>query len=95
MSELSNLAELAQYAGKSRLSSADNRARRRALAGLTARLDTNPQRRGVGDLLGVVLALSARTRRMVMPRANVEIDVFAPGGKRALRLVIGNPTVQG
>jgi len=92
MSELSNLAELAHFVGKSRLTSTDERARRRALAGLTARLDPRSQRRGVGELLGVVLALSARTRRMVMPRVEVEIDVFAPGGKRALRMSLGHHT---
>ncbi|AKR55995.1 hypothetical protein GCM10011321_07790 [Youhaiella tibetensis] len=91
MSELSNLSELAHFVGKSRLTSSDDRVRRRALAGLTARLDPRPHRRGVGDLLGVVLALSARTRRMAMPRVEVEIDVFAPGGKRALRMRLGHP----
>ncbi|UXN72684.1 hypothetical protein N8D56_15780 [Devosia sp. A8/3-2] len=47
------------------------------------------RRRGVGDLLGVVLALSARTRRMVQEPVNIDIDVFAPGGKRALRMSFG------
>lgn len=44
-----------------------------------------PSRR-VGDLLGSVLALSARTRRMVKPKAFTELDVFGPGGNRAVRL---------
>ena len=35
--------------------------------------------RGVGDLLGVVLALSARTRRMVQEPVRIDLDVFAPG----------------
>lgn len=90
MSELSNLAELAHFVGKSRLASSDDRARRRALAGLTARLDTRSHRRTVGELLGIVLALSSRTRRMIMPRVAIEIDVFAPGGKRALRMNLGH-----
>jgi hypothetical protein len=29
---------------------------------------------------------------MVMPRVEVEIDVFAPGGKRALRMSLGHHT---
>jgi len=90
MSELSNLSELAHFVGKSRLTSSDERARRRALASLTARLDPRPHRRTVGELLGVVLAISARTRRVVMPRVAIELDVFAPGGKRALRMTLGH-----
>jgi len=41
-------------------------------------------------MLGAVLALSSRTRRMVQPRTKIDIDVFAPGGKRALRLTLGH-----
>ena len=37
-----------------------------------------PRKRTVGDLLGVVLALSARTRRMVQEPVQIDIDVFAP-----------------
>ena len=58
---------------------------------MPARLDPRPQRRSVSDLLGVVMTLSARTRRMSMPRAEIDIDVFAPGGKRAVRMFVGNP----
>jgi hypothetical protein len=43
----------------------------------------------VADLLGAVLALSARTRRMVMPKVEVDLDVFAPGGRRAVRIFFG------
>jgi len=35
-----------------------------------------------------VLTLSARTRRMVMPRAEVELDVFGPAGERAVRMML-------
>ena len=34
------------------------------------------------DLLGVVLAISARTRRIVAPPASIELDVFTPNGAR-------------
>ncbi|MCB9993990.1 MAG: hypothetical protein H6873_10075 [Hyphomicrobiaceae bacterium] len=48
-----------------------------------------PSGKRIGDLLGTVLALSARTRRMVQPRATVELDVFAPGGRRAIHIFQG------
>ena len=44
----------------------------------------------LGDLLGVVMALSARTRRMAHDPARVEIDVFSPDGLRALRMTLGD-----
>lgn len=87
MSERTALAELASFIGRSALTSDDMAARNRALAGMTGRM--LPRRRGVGDLLGVVLALSARTRRMVQDPVHIDIDVFAPGGKRALRMSFG------
>ena len=62
--------------------------RNRALSGITQRL--LPRKRGVGDLLGVVLALSARTRRMVQEPVTIDIDVFAPGGGRAVDLIFGS-----
>jgi hypothetical protein len=89
MSERSALTELANFVGRSSLASEDLGARRRALNGMTARLLPRPQRRSVGELLGAVLALSSRTRRAGHPPVSIEIDVFAPGGKRALRMMIG------
>ena len=88
MSERSALTELASYIGRSTLASENPSIRRRALDGMTARILPRP-RRSVGEMLGAVLALSARTRRMVQPPASVDIDVFAPGGKRALRMSFG------
>jgi len=44
----------------------------------------------VTDLLGMVMTLSSRTRRVVAPRVAVELDVFAPNGNRAVRLIIGD-----
>jgi len=89
MSEQTALIELANFIGRSPLSSENNARRRRALDGMAARLLPKP-RRSVAELLSAVLALSSRTRRMVQPVASVEIDVFAPGGKRALRLTFGD-----
>jgi hypothetical protein len=88
MSDTSSLSELARFIGQSRLASEDPVVRRQAISAITSRLNPHPAGRRVGDLLGVVLALSARTRRMVMPAVSVELDVFAPGGGRAVRIML-------
>lgn len=87
MSENTALADLANFVGRSSLASEDLAVRNRALAGMTQRL--LPRKRGVGDLLGVVLALSSRTRRMMQEPVNIDLDVFAPGGARAISLFFG------
>ena len=88
MSENTALTELANFVGHSELASEDMAVRNRALAGITQRM--LPKKRGVGDLLGVVLALSARTRRMVQEPVRIDLDVFAPGGSRAVELLFGD-----
>jgi len=87
MSENTALTELASFVGRSDLLSDDTAARNRALAGITQRMV--PRKRSVSDLLGVVMVLSSRTRRMVQPPVTIDIDVFAPGGARAVRLTLG------
>jgi hypothetical protein len=89
MSERSALVELANFIGRSPLASPDSSVRNKALSGMTQRMLPR-QRRSVGDLLAVVMTLSARTRRMAQEPAQVEIDVFAPGGKRAVVLKLGD-----
>lgn len=86
MSERNALIELANFIGRSPLASPDMRVRNKALTGMTDRI-LPKQRRSVGDLLSVVMTLSARTRRMVQEPVHVDIDVFAPGGKRAVRMM--------
>jgi len=88
MSERNALIELAGFIGRSPLASPDMSARNKALNGMTERMLPR-QRRSVSDLLGVVMTLSARTRRMVQDPVNVEIDVFSPGGQRAIRMLFG------
>ncbi|MCP8882175.1 hypothetical protein NIM87_01535 [Devosia sp. XJ19-1] len=88
MSDRNALVELANFVGRSPLASPDMRVRNKALKGVTERILPR-QKRSVGDLLGVVMALSARTRRMAQDPVHVEVDVFAPGGKRALRMILG------
>jgi len=87
MSDTSSLTQLARFIGQSALSSGNEAERRRAVNAIVARLQP-PPRRSVGELLGAVLALSARTRRMGMPRIAIELDVFAPDGARAVRLLM-------
>lgn len=89
MNEHSSLTALAGFAPRSPLMAEDERARQTALASLAESLGpSRSARRRVSDLLLTVLTLSARTRRMVMPTAAVELDVFSPGGSRALRIFL-------
>jgi len=88
MSERTALTELANFVGRSTIVSDDMNARNRVLAGMTGRM--LPKKRSVGDLLGVVMTLSARTRRMAQPVVAIDLDVFAPGGARAVRLSFGD-----
>ena len=85
MSEFSSLSELARFVGQSSVSA---NAGARAVNDIAGRMRPVQQRQRVSDLLGVVLTLSARTRRMVLPKAEVELDVFGPGGERAVRMVL-------
>lgn len=85
------LGELAEFVGRSALVSDSHAERRSAVDALMKALTPPGRRRGVADLLGTVLALSARTRRLMMPRVSVEIDVFGPRGRRALRLILPAP----
>ncbi len=86
MSDISSLSELARFVGQSRLVNEDAAANRRAVNDIVNHLSRRPARQRVSDLLSVVLTLSARTRRMIMPKVEIELDVFAPGGGRAIRL---------
>ena len=88
MSDRNALLELASFIGRSPLASPDMKMRNRALSGMTERMLPR-QKRSVGDLLAVVMTLSARTRRMAQEPVRVELDVFAPGGKRAISLTLG------
>ena len=86
MSDTSSLSELARFIGQSDLNSADAGTRQRTVNAIAANL--MPKRRSVSELLGAVLALSARTRRMVMPKVEIDLDVFAPGGTRAVQVLL-------
>jgi hypothetical protein len=85
MSDTSSLSQLAKFIGQSALASDDPDERQRTIGAMTAALAPK-SRRSVTELLGVVLVLSARTRRMVLPQVGIDMDVFSPGGERAVRL---------
>ncbi|HZY68210.1 MAG TPA: hypothetical protein VFE52_06460 [Devosia sp.] len=89
MSETSSLSELARFIGQSGVIASDARANRLAVNDIITHLSRRkPAKPKVSELLGVVLTLSARTRRMVMPKVDIELDVFVPGGNRAVRLTL-------
>jgi hypothetical protein len=83
MSEVTSLTQLAKFMGQAAAPSRDR------LGNTDGNLMRKPHRRSVVDLLGAVLALSARTRRTVMPQVLIDLDVFAPSGTRAVRVVMG------
>ena len=86
MSDTSSLTELARFVGQSQL--ADATANRQAVNDIVDHLSRRPARQRVSDLLSVVLTLSSRTRRMIMPTVEVDLDVFGPGGQRAVRILL-------
>ncbi len=89
MSEWTRLSDLSRFEPRSPLASGDDAVRDDALRALMRGLEPQkPVRRRMSDMLSVVLALSARTRRMVLPRVAIDVDVFDPNGKRALRMYL-------
>jgi hypothetical protein len=90
MSETSSLSELARFIGQSGVIASDVGANRRAVNDIIQHLSQRKlaAKPRVSDLLGVVLTLSARTRRMIMPKVEIDLDVFGPGGQRAVRIML-------
>ena len=89
MSDTSSLSELARFIGQSGVIASDVGANRRAVNDIILHLSQRkPAKPRVSDLLGVVLTLSARTRRMIMPKVEIDLDVFGPGGLRAVRIML-------
>lgn len=88
MSDKSALTELAEFVAKSPLASEDFAVRHAAVNSIKQSIAPQPIRQKVTDLLGTVMALSARTRRMVQPRTEIDLDVFAPGSNRAVVMTL-------
>jgi hypothetical protein len=89
MSEITALKDLARFVAKSPLASEDLDVRRTAVNALVQSIAPRPERKRVSDLLSTVVALSARTRRLVQPRVEVDVDVFTPDNARAVRIFRG------
>lgn len=89
MSTSDALGDLAKIAGAAQASSDFEMARRKAVNNLALQAELRPLHRRATDLLGAVLALSARTRRVVQPKVAIDLDVFAPNGRRAVNLTLG------
>ncbi len=85
MSDLRTMRELAELASQSAPGAESKFAINSR--GLAASL--RPARPRVADLLGLVMILSARTRRMVRDPVEIDLDVFAPSGLRAVRMTYG------
>ena len=86
MSSTDALGELAALVGKPATATEIEDARRRVINGSGMGVGMRPFHRRASDLLGTVLALSARTRRVIQPRVTIDIDVFTPLGQRAVTL---------
>lgn len=86
MSDVSSLTELARFVGRSGVELESANARGLAVNDISWRASPKPGKQKVSDLLSIVLSLSARTRRMVLPKVEIDLDVFSPGGHRALRI---------
>ncbi len=84
-----SLTDLADFVGKTAMPRKHRSKFWDAYKSATQSKSAGNQPRRVSDLLGTVLAISARTRRIVAPRTKVELDVFAPNGNRAVQLIIG------
>lgn len=88
MSDVNSLSELANFIAKSPLASRDMAVRNKAVNAIRSNLLPQPPARKVVDLLGTVMALSARTRRVVQPKTEIELDVFSPDSRRAVVLTL-------
>lgn len=88
MSHKSTLSELAAFVAKSPLASDNEAERQEAMRAIGQNLMPKPAHRKVTDLLGSVLVLSARTRRMVQPKTGIDLDVFSPQSKRAVKVTM-------
>lgn len=87
MSNITALSDLAKFVAKSPLASQDENVRKAAINELVAGISPKVATRRSTDLLGVVMALSARTRRIVQPKVDIDLDVFGPNGKRAVYVI--------
>lgn len=86
---VSSLSDLATFVGKTAIPRKNRSDFWNAYKSATATNLSGNIPKKASDLLGVVLTISARTRRMVAEQVDIELDVFCPDGKRAVQLIMG------
>ncbi len=94
MSMTTPLTDLANFVGRAEKKTASRASQAntdfwQAYAEASAHPERRPVSARVTDLLGVVMTISARTRRLVTSPVNIELDVFSPNGNRAVHLIMG------
>lgn len=83
MSDLKTLRELADLASEA----AQSEPEMSVAGGAGTVPGPRSPRPRVAELLGVVMAMSSRSRRTTRAAVQIDLDVFAPDGRRAVRLV--------
>ncbi len=89
MNKTTPLTDLANFVGRSQVSSEQQEHFWQAYGLAAERTMRRPVAAKVTDLLGMVTTLSARTRRIAAPVTITELDVFSPNGNRAVHLIMG------
>jgi len=94
VSKISSLTELANFVAKSDKGNSGARPKIhksfwQAYKTATSSSDKRSQPATVSHMLSAVMAISARTRRIVSPKTFIELDVFTPAGRRAVHLIMG------
>lgn len=92
LKDLEQLRALASFEPKSDLASADSRKRKSTLLRIAQNIAERSQKKSVAEMLSSVMAISARTRRVLHEPVYVELDVFNADGSRAVVLDLGRPT---
>ncbi|MCZ4272898.1 hypothetical protein [Maritalea porphyrae] len=92
LKDLDQLRELASFEPKSDLASSDSRKRKSTLLRIAQNIAERSQQKTVAEMLGSVMAISARTRRVLHEPVSVELDVFNADGSRAVVLEFGQST---
>ncbi len=88
MSENKALSDLINFVAKSPLVSRNEIERRSALNSITQNLTPQPIHKKVTKLMDAVIVLSARTKRIDLPKVKIDIDVFTPSSERAVKILM-------
>ncbi len=88
MSENKALSELVNFIAKSPLASENDIERRSALSSISKNISPIPIQKKVTKLFDAIIILSARSKRIMMPKVQIDIDVFTPNSKRAVKILM-------